>query len=355
MIETRSLHPVWYRFIFLLPWLMSMLIACQPEQMDAPQPDPSDPIIETRVPSTEITDFQLPSSTAIIETKEYFDQEQFVLINEGPGEPSKQNLWVALISDVYPYQTVSEIVITPENYRVFTDEYDNQIAEFDLSRMPAGTEIRVQINYLVRVNRLSYDLSECEGELLEGFTSPELHIESNNPQIIALADQLSEGNQNVCEQARAFFDHIGDNLVYSFNGNNWGAQAALGEMGADCTEYASLMIALSRAADIPARYLEGVLFLGETSAELARTEHAWLEVYLPGTGWTPMDPTLGRSPLLRDQYFAAYTPDHIIVTQGRHPSALRGRSYWTHLYWPGDSTTIRVEGEWKIEPVEEGQ
>lgn len=280
-------------------------------------------------------------------------QQKIVLVNEGPGEPSKQHLWIAIIGDIQPYQSVLKMVITPEDYRHFTDEYGNQIAEFDFSGMPPDTEINIQIEYLVSVNRLEYGLSDCDGTLPDSFTQPELHIESNNPQIIALAEQLSAGKSTVCDEVRAFYDYIGDNLVYSYNGNNWGAQAALGEMGADCTEFASLMIALSRAAGIPARYMEGILFLGDTPAELARTEHAWLEVYLPGVGWTPMDPTLGRSSIFREQNFAAYTPDHIIVTRGRHPSALRGASYYSHLYWPGTSSVIKIkEFRWSISPNE---
>jgi transglutaminase-like putative cysteine protease len=275
------------------------------------------------------------------------------LVNEGPGQPSKQNLWVALISDVYPYQTVTKREISPANHHIFTDEYGNQIAEFDFSGMPAGAEIQVQIDYHVRVNRLAYDLSACVGEMPNFFTQPELHIESNNPQIIALAEQLSRDQPTACQQARAFYDHIGNNLVYSFNGKNWGAQAALGEMGADCSEYASLMIALSRAAGIPARYLEGVLYLDKDSEKIARTEHAWLEIFLPSAGWTPMDPTLGRSSIFREQYFAAYTPDHIIVTRGSNPSALRGASYFSHLYWPGKSTVIKIRDfKWVIVPRE---
>jgi transglutaminase-like putative cysteine protease len=112
------------------------------------------------------------------------------------------------------------------------------------------------------------------------------------------------------------------------------------------------MIALSRAAGIPARYLEGVLYLEPATEALARREHAWLEVYLPDIGWTTMDPTMGRSLGMRDKYFAANSPDHIIVTRGRNPSALRGASYFTHIYWPGPSAEIKIEEfGWQITPA----
>ncbi len=168
---------------------------------------------------------------------------------------------------------------------------------------------------------------------------------------MSLSAEVIEGKPNPCEQARAIYDYAADNLVYTENEKDWGAQASLGEMGADCSEYADLTIALCRSAGIPARYLEGVLFLAKESEPLARKEHAWLEVYLPGIGWMPMDPTMGRSLILRDKYFANHNPDHIIVTRGRNPSALRGASYFSHIYWPGPSAQIKIEHfGWKITP-----
>ncbi len=352
MTLSKKLVSIWKSFV-IVPCLLVLLSACQLSRLDTAPADATETLLPDQVSGADISDLRSFSSASIIDTEEYVIREQLMLVNEGPGEPSRQNLWIALITDVYPYQTISKMEITPENYRIFTDEYGNQIAEFEFSGMPAGTEIKVQIDYLVSVNRLAYDLSACEGELPDIFTQPELHIESNNPQIIALADLLLEGRPTVCAQVRAFYDYIGDNLVYSYNGNDWGAQAALGEMGADCTEYASLMIALSRAAGIPARYMEGLWYQAEPADELARTEHAWLEVYLPDAGWTPMDPTLGRSSLFREQHFAAYTPDHIIVTRGRHPSALRGASYFSHIYWPGKSAVIKIRDfGWSITPRE---
>jgi transglutaminase-like putative cysteine protease len=243
--------------------------------------------------------------------------------------------------------------ISPADYELIIDEYGNQYAEFDFSGQPAGTTKTVEVNYRIVVNELAYDFSACEGELLDDFIQPELHIESGNPQIVTLASELSRGKETICEQVRAFYDYIGDELVYTYNGKNWGAQAALGTMGADCTEYASLLVALSRSRGIPARYFEGLLFLNTNTQAIARVEHAWPDVYLPGVGWISMDPTLGRALGDRDTYFAHHTPEHIIVTMGANPSTLRGGSYWSHLYWPGNSTQIRVEsGGWEIELVE---
>ena len=309
------------------------------------------PIVET-TPKTQDTDSPLVN---IIGEQTYKVEQTISLVNTGDHKPEKQNLWVALIQDIPPYQEVISRNIYPKNHTLITDEYGNQYAEFDLSNHPAGTQINVEIQYEVSVNEIVYDLSTCDGDLPNEFTQPELHIESANPQIVSLAKELSKWKKTVCEQVRAFYDYAGDELFYTYNRQDWGAQATFGLMGADCSEYSSLVIALSRAEGIPARYYEGILFLegrgGDKDEEIAQTEHAWMDAYLPGIGWTAMDPTMGRSPVNRETYFAHYTPNHIIITTGRNPSTLRGASYWSHIYWPGNLTTIRVANfEWKISP-----
>jgi transglutaminase-like putative cysteine protease len=287
----------------------------------------------------------------------YAITETLRVANHGPGAPDKQNLWVALIGDAEPNQRLESMTIAPPAYTLVSDEYGNHYAEFDLSGQPPGQTIPISIVYRVVVSEASADPGSCRGPLPTEFTQPELHIESDNPQIVALARELAQGKATACDKARAFYDYIGNHLVYSFNGRNWGAQAALGEMGADCTEYSDLLIALSRAAGIPARYVEGLAYFADDASagallSDARTEHAWVEVFLPGSGWTPIDPTLGRSSLARAAYFAHLPPDHILITRGRNPSTLRGASYFTHLYWPGKSADIRIEDfGWEIKPV----
>ena len=295
--------------------------------------------------------FETSIGYSITGSRVYTVSKRLSVINDGPGQPEKQNLWVALIIDQPPFQTVDSATITPAEYRLITDEYGNRYAEFDLADLPAGAQAEIEFHYQVTVNELAFELDPCQGKLPDIYTQAELHIEADNPQIQELSAQLSAGQGNACQAARAIYNYVAENLDYNYNGANWGAQAALGEMGADCTEYASLQIALSRAAGIPARYVEGLYFGSEDQDASVRTEHAWLEVYLPENGWTPMDPTLGRTPLNRARYFAGYAPDHIIVIRGRSPSTLRGDSYWTHLYWPGDSTQIHVvDHDWQITP-----
>lgn len=63
-----------------------------------------------------------------------------------------------------------------------------------------------------------------------------------------------------------------------------------------CTYYASAMVVLSRAAGIPARYVEGFLLTNMehdkyTYTVTGENAHAWAELYFEGIGWIPFDAT----------------------------------------------------------------
>jgi transglutaminase-like putative cysteine protease len=56
-----------------------------------------------------------------------------------------------------------------------------------------------------------------------------------------------------------------------------------------CQDFAHMMIGLCRSVKIPARYISGYL-----ATEAASASHAWVEVFIPGTGWRAFDPTHDR-------------------------------------------------------------
>ena len=56
-----------------------------------------------------------------------------------------------------------------------------------------------------------------------------------------------------------------------------------------CQDFAHAWIAVCRALWVPARYVSGYLYTGETRQPQA--SHAWAEAWLPGWGWLAHDPT----------------------------------------------------------------
>jgi hypothetical protein len=80
----------------------------------------------------------ISSAATILSTQKYTVRQRIELTNTGERPPGKQNLWVALIRDLPPYQEVL-LGNIPGYLHLSSDEYGNQYAEFDLSDHPAGT------------------------------------------------------------------------------------------------------------------------------------------------------------------------------------------------------------------------
>ncbi|HTW89971.1 MAG TPA: transglutaminase family protein [Candidatus Binataceae bacterium] len=115
--------------------------------------------------------------------------------------------------------------------------------------------------------------------------------------------------------------------------------------GGVCQDFAHLNIGLLRLAGIPTRYVSGYVAPNVSSdpnkppAELAT--HAWIEVLLPGVGWTGFDPT----------YRSRTTPRHINVAVGRDYSdvpPVRG----TYKSSGGDR---KMTIELRVEQIEDGE
>lgn len=67
----------------------------------------------------------------------------------------------------------------------------------------------------------------------------------------------------------------------------------LNHQSGSCRDYATLMIEACRYLGLASRFVSGYLHAPATEVGNATT-HAWVEVYLPGTGWKGFDPTSGE-------------------------------------------------------------
>jgi transglutaminase-like putative cysteine protease len=280
-----------------------------------------------------------------------FDVRQTIeLTVDGPTEASRITLYVAIIQTLDPYQEVLSYSLTPSEDQTISDEYGNLFAQFEFIEVPAGETRQVELTYQVTVHEVRFDIGDCSGDLPDEYLSPETFIESNAPEIMAASDSLQQNSADACQTARAVYDYVGDEINYSqYMPQDVGALDALTQGEGDCTEFSDLFIALNRAAGIPARFVEGVTCCTEDGYQAASNKHDWSEVYLPGTGWVPVDATWGRFRNQRELYFAAMTPDHIIVTRGRTLQQLGGYHYFYYrYYWDDDPTNVTSNEIWSI-------
>jgi transglutaminase-like putative cysteine protease len=311
-----------------------------------PTPQPSH--TATLAPSPTATSSPYTTAPAILSQTDYGVVERVQLTNAGPGSVERLTLWVALITSLEPYQEIIEWDVQPPDFEVVNDEYGNQYARIEYRNLPAGESVEATVGYQVRVNELAYDLSFCSGQMLDSFLQPETYVESDAEEIKSLAQQLSEASASPCHTLRALYDYVGDFITYSsYESGDRGAVWALQQASGDCTEFSDALLALSRAAGIPARFLEGVTYRAGERPDPSQIKHDWLEAYLPGHGWVPLDPTWGRFPERRERYFAQMSPDHIVVTRGRNLSTLGGYHYF-YYNWSGKDVNLSHQEEWSV-------
>ena len=117
---------------------------------------------------------------------------------------------------------------------------------------------------------------------------------SQSSTIIALATKLTTGLTSEWDKATAIFNYVRDSISYSYYSNS--VKGAVGTLTAgkgNCVDQASLVIALSRAAGLAARYCHGQ---GCTFTSGLVTGHVWAQI-LVGDTWYSADPTSIRNSL----------------------------------------------------------
>ena len=106
-----------------------------------------------------------------------------------------------------------------------------------------------------------------------------------------------------------------------------------------CQDFANLVICMARMLNIPARYVCGYIYTGNTgpSRAVADASRAWVQLYLPGVGWKGFDPTNGVLP----------TTDHVRVSVGRH---FRDTAPITGMLYTGANERLIIDVE--VAPAE---
>jgi hypothetical protein len=120
-----------------------------------------------------------------------------------------------------------------------------------------------------------------------------LVVEADNPEIQRTAKKIVGRERNAYLAAKKIVDWVGNSMVKDYGSSADRASDVLHQMRGDCTEHALLSVALLRAAGIPAKRVDGVVYLVNEDNVPALYWHEWVEAYVGE--WTQMDPTFGQT------------------------------------------------------------
>lgn len=122
------------------------------------------------------------------------------------------------------------------------------------------------------------------------YLSPSPWVDSDNPEVIALANSLIRPEMTARERLLAIHDWVATQIAYDYSAYLRGentlvpASTTLKKRAGLCRDYAFLVAALARSLNMPARVV-----YGEVLEEGTRTRiHAWNEVYCEGR-WVILD------------------------------------------------------------------
>jgi len=119
-----------------------------------------------------------------------------------------------------------------------------------------------------------------------------LMVESDNSDIQALARRLTEGEKNAFDAARKIIRWVDANLENAYGASSDRATDVLRARKGDCTEHSLLTVALMRAAGIPSKRVDGLIYMVNDDGVPALYWHEWVEAYVGE--WLQMDPTFGQ-------------------------------------------------------------
>ena len=195
-----------------------------------------------------------------------------------------------------------ELVITghPE-VQLFVDYWGNKAGTFNLlephreliinSRLmvrTTGLDV-LQINFLGVFQELSGD-RQGNFNLLE-LSKPE-GIRSQSL-IQEIVERVQSPDDSVAISIKNASDYIFEQFSYikGITNTDTTVDEIVEKRAGVCQDFAHLLLQILRTMEIPSRYVSGYICPHRSGLRGEGATHAWVEAWIPGSGWTGIDPT----------------------------------------------------------------
>ena len=221
-------------------------------------------------------------------------------------------------------QSVLSLVTTPtaeqrdeETLRYY---WDNPPKSF---RYEARSTVEIRNRFPRVIKKIPFPITNVPNHAKK-YLEPSEHIDSTNREILNLANRLAQGKDDLWIVVSDIAIWTKNNIEYNLSTLtaevSQKASWVLQERYGVCDELTSLFIAMLRALGIPARFITGVSYTSSPLFPDRWGAHGWAEVYFPGTGWIPFDPTFGE--------FGWVDPGHVKMMTSSDPTEPSVRFEW---------------------------
>jgi len=194
-----------------------------------------------------------------------------------------------------------ELVVRPAaRVRHYRDFYANVVHHFEIPEPHHALAIESKVQAVTRAEppippeaRL-FPLARI-GEAARSFRCHDFLNASKyvdvEPETWRLALDAVNGESDAWQAVQAIMRFVHGTISYASNSTSVHThmrEVLLRRQGV-CQDFAHVALGLCRAIKIPALYVSGYL-----ATEAASATHAWIEVFIPETGWRGLDPTHNR-------------------------------------------------------------
>ncbi len=284
------------------------------------------------------------------------------ITNFGPGDVISADVYFAIPSD-RPNQKISGVIdFLPEPTNFLVDKWGQETAHFYYQNIKQGGIKNSEMKLIVNTYDVRYfiypeevgSMNEIPAEIKTKYLENNEKYQYDH-QVIKNAVKEAVGDEkNPYWIARNIYNYLMKNMYYEMQGGWNTAPTVLARGNGSCSEYAFIYIAMCRAAGLPARYVGSVVIRGDDAC-MDDVFHRWVEIYLPGYGWIPVDPSGGDSSSPRHQanYFGHLANRYLITTESGGGSKTMSWTYNSNEFWTTDpKTNVIVDHFAEWEPVE---
>ena len=214
-------------------------------------------------------------------------------------------------SDQQQYCTRFVLDLAPRvNYHNYTDRYGNDVQHFAILPSHAKLTIATHSSVVTLADRDPH--APIDATRVDLLADPRLERQYDfshesafvqfGPELTRIRIELGPAGDAIGAWCSHVMHYLHDAFSYDATATTvqTTVDEALAKRAGVCQDYAHVMIAVLRSAGIPARYVSGYIFRGESKILGAEASHAWCEAYLPPYGWVGFDPT---NDLLVNDYF----------------------------------------------------